>query len=78
MDKSVTVENIYQASKCFETGGPYTDLLNKTPKEAKKDTRLKTSGRIIKYVYEGKDYPAEPFDLFYDHIYFEALREKLS
>jgi len=75
LGKSICVENIYQAGKVFENGGPYTDLLNVSPKEAKTDERLKSSGKIIKFVFDGKDFPAEPVNMFYDYIYMNALLE---
>lgn len=31
-----TLENIFQSSKVFSNGGPYHDLLNVSPKDAKK------------------------------------------
>jgi len=40
-NKIFSVESAFQASKKFELGGPYLDILNKTSKEAKKDDRLK-------------------------------------
>ena len=35
-----TLENIFQSSKVFSNGGPYRDLMNVAPKEAKRDGRL--------------------------------------
>ena len=48
----IALENIFQSSKVFEYGGPYEDLLSKTPIEAKKDPRIKDSGRIIGFKYQ--------------------------
>ena len=39
----VLIECIYQSSKVFENGGPYRDLLNMKPKDAKRDERLQNS-----------------------------------
>ncbi|WP_415860200.1 DUF6977 family protein, partial [Salmonella enterica] len=39
--KEFTVESAFQASKVFELGGPYVDILDKSSIEAKKDIRLK-------------------------------------
>ena len=41
-----SVECAYQASKVFEFGGPYLDILDKTSREAKTDPRLKSSGKF--------------------------------
>lgn len=75
LDISVPVENVFQSSKSFENGGPYLDLLTKTPREAKKDERLHNSGRLIKFNFENKDYPLIPRTIFYDYIYMNALLE---
>lgn len=40
---SVNVENIFQAYKKFNDGGPYLDLLNVDPKSAKNDCRIQSS-----------------------------------
>ena len=67
------VENAFQASKVFEHGGPYNDLLFVSPREAKQDPRLKTSGKLIKFHFFGKDYPNHPQTFFYDWLYINAL-----
>lgn len=33
-ERAFSVESAFQSSKVFENGGPYTDLLNKSSKEA--------------------------------------------
>lgn len=74
LKKEIPVENIFQASKVFENGkGPYSDLLEKTPYEAKKDPRLRNSGEIIYFLYDGIKWPTEPKTLFYNWIYINAL-----
>lgn len=69
----IALENIFQSSKVFEYGGPYEDLLSKTPIEAKKDPRIKDSGRIIGFKYQWINYPTIPKTLFYDWMYCQAL-----
>lgn len=68
-----SVESAFQTSKVFENGGPYIDLLQKTPKEAKQDSRLKNSGDLIKFTIYNRDWPLEPKTLFYDWLYINAL-----
>ena len=68
-----SLESVFQASKIFEYGGPYTDILSKLPWEAKKDTRLKESGNIISFNLEGKVFPTEPKTFFYDWLYVNAV-----
>jgi hypothetical protein len=70
-----TVECAFQGSKVFEQGGPFTDLFWKTSKEAKQDPRIKNSGRLIGFQFEGKNFPTSPITVFYDWLYFKALYE---
>lgn len=68
------LENVFQSSKEFEQGGPYRDLMNVSPKEAKQDERIRNSGRIVSFCLEGdQKWPTEPKTLFYDYIYIQAL-----
>lgn len=68
-----SVESAFQASKIFENGGPYLDLLNKTSREAKKDPRIRESGRLTAFIYKGELFPLWPKTLFYDWLYINAL-----
>ncbi|MFZ7203532.1 DarT1-associated NADAR antitoxin family protein [Avibacterium avium] len=52
--KGYPVENLFQSSKVFEKGGPFRDLLTVTPREAKKDERLRKSGNLIKFTFNKK------------------------
>lgn len=72
------LENVFQSSKVFENGGPYRDLLDVHPKEAKRDERIRNSGRIIGFNYAGNDFPTEPKTAFYDYIYICAVRQSLT
>jgi hypothetical protein len=71
--KETTVECAFQGSKVFEGGGPYSDLYWVSSIEAKRDPRLRESGKLIKFHFEGKDYPITPATSFYDWLYFKAL-----
>ena len=71
--KSFSVECAFQASKVFEYGGPYTDLLDATPKEAKTDKRLRESGKLQHFRYFSRKIPNNPRTLFYDWLYINAL-----
>ena len=74
--KKTSVESVFQGSKKFEHGGPFQELYLKPSKEAKKDDRLKKSGKLIGFNYFGDDkWPIEPKTLFYDWIYLNALNE---
>jgi hypothetical protein len=71
--QETTVECAFQGSKVFEKGGPYTDLYWVTSREAKRDPRLRSSGKLIKFHFEDADYPITPATAFYDWLYFKAL-----
>lgn len=71
--KRFSVESVFQASKVFEFGGPYKDLLNVSSKEAKKDMRLRNSGKLIAFKINGKTYKTTPKTLFYNWLYINAL-----
>lgn len=71
--KLISVESIFQSSKVFEKGGPYKDLLDVPSRTAKKDERLKNSGRIIGFQIDGKFFPTEPKTFFYNWIYINTL-----
>ncbi|WFT84360.1 DarT1-associated NADAR antitoxin family protein [Rhizobium leguminosarum] len=71
--REITVECAFQASKVFETGGPYLDLLDATPVDAKRDERLQSSGNLIGFEFFGQRWALEPQTAFYDWIYINAL-----
>ncbi|MDO4538088.1 MAG: hypothetical protein Q4B54_07990 [Coriobacteriales bacterium] len=48
-------------------------MIDVSPRSAKKDERLRTSGRVIGFRFQGVDYPTEPKNLFYNWIYINAL-----
>lgn len=73
-----SVEQLFQSSKTFENGGPFTDLLNKTSKEAKKDNRLKESGNLVGFTFFGESFPLKPETFFYDWLYVNALLKNKS
>lgn len=67
------IENVFQGSKVFEKGGPFQDLYWETPGSARKDTRLRTSGRLVGFHLDDDDYPLMPPTVFYDWLYINAL-----
>ena len=74
----VFIENVFQASKRYENGGPYLDLLDVAPKDAKRDERHKISGKLVEFVRNGEDWPLEPKTVFYDFIYVLAVIENFG
>lgn len=69
------VETLFQGSKVFEHGGPYTDLYSSSGKNARRDPRLRNSGKLIKFRYQDTDWPLEPKTAFYDWLYLKALQQ---
>ena len=67
------LENVFQSSKVFENGGPYQELLEMNPRDAKRDPRLIESGKLIGFQYDGRTFPLEPLTVFYDFIYLKAV-----
>lgn len=75
LGKAVPVECAYQASKVFRCGGPYLDLLEASPRDAKRDERLKNSGELVGFRFEGEDFPTAPLTFFYNYLYIRALMD---
>ena len=73
-----TLENIFQSSKVFQDGGPYPDLLDVPPRDAKRDPRLRASGPLTAFRFQGADFPLEPKTAFYDYIYLAAASQSLT
>jgi hypothetical protein len=73
-EREFSLECAYQASKVFEQGGPYVDLLGVKSIDAKRDPRLVKSGRLIKF--QGTDWDLTPRTAFYDWLYMNALHKR--
>lgn len=72
-DKKISLECAFQGSKVFEGNVKYEDLYFVESIQAKKDERLKKSGDIIGFEFEGTFWENEPKTAFYDYIYIKAL-----
>jgi hypothetical protein len=70
---ATTVECAFQGSKVFENGGPFTDLLSGTSIEAKRDSRLTTSGNLTGFCLGEREWPLTPQTAFYDWLYLNAV-----
>lgn len=73
--RAVPVECIFQSSKKFTNGGPYTDLLDVIPRKAKRDNRLRESGELEAFVFQETNWPLDPQTFFYDWVYINALHQ---
>ncbi|MGB5807351.1 MAG: hypothetical protein WBH02_07905 [Castellaniella sp.] len=75
-NRTFSVECAYQGSKVFERGGPFADIFGMTSLEAKKDERLRSSGRLTGFSFFGTDWELEPQTAFYDWLYINALKKR--
>lgn len=71
--KKLNLECAFQGSKVFERGGPFNDLFEKSPYDAKKDERLKVSGNLRCFMWGSYMWPLTPRTAFYDWLYINAL-----
>jgi len=72
-DNNFSVESVYQSSKVFEKGGPYLDLLDANSTTAKTDERLKNSGMLLGFRFEGIEFSVTKAPNFYDYLYIRGL-----
>lgn len=73
-----SVECVFQSSKVFEGNKQFLDLLKVSSLEAKKDPRLKESGRLIAFRPNGKkdkEWGLNPITAYYDWVYINALKQ---
>ena len=73
-NNDLSLESVFQGSKIFEYGGPYTDLYNKNGYEVKKDERIINSGALVGFDYENIKWNLEPKTAFYDLLYLNLLK----
>jgi hypothetical protein len=71
--RTLTVEAAFQGSKVFAGGGPYRDIFDMAPRDAKRDVRLRDSGALVSFSFFGSVWPLEPRTAFYDWLYINAL-----
>lgn len=71
----VALESAYQGSKVFDGGGPFVDLYRSEPREAKRDPRLKESGRLCGFEFCSDFWELEPKTAFYDWLYIKSIYE---
>lgn len=67
------LECAFQGSKVFERGGPFIDLYGADVRDAKRDPRLRESGSLAGFDFEGIRFPLEPRTAFYDWLYINAI-----
>lgn len=75
LGQSIPVENAFQGSKVFAGCGPFTELYSVPPIKAKRDPRLRASGPVTGFAFEGRTYPNWPPTVFYCWLWCNALLE---
>ncbi len=73
-----SLESAFQSSKVFENGGPYIDLLLCAPWEVKKDPRIRNSGAVTAFSFNGHIFKTEPKTFFYDWLYITTVWQDFS
>ena len=67
--REVTVESAFQGSKIFSGGGPFVDLYDSDGSTARRDPRVRDSGDLIGFEFDGQPWPTEPIHGFYEWLY---------
>lgn len=70
-----SLESVYQGSKVFKQGGPFTEIFEFSPRDAKRFIREKDLGKLIRFELEGNSYPLSPMNAFYDWLYIRSLKD---
>ena len=73
IDKKISLECAFQGSKVFDGNVQYKDLYYAESIEAKKDERLRNSGNIVGFNFDGIFWENEPKTAFYDYLYIKTL-----
>ncbi len=73
---TIPLESAFQGSKIFKFGGPFHDMYGKTGYEIKKDERLKSSGTLQGFYFDGLEWELEPKTAFYDWLYIHAVHRE--
>jgi hypothetical protein len=72
-DSKFSLESVYQGSKVFESGGPFPEIFNFSPREAKRYIRDGNFGRLLRFEIDGRKFPLSPKNAYYDWLYICAL-----
>jgi len=70
---TISMECAFQGSKIFENGKQYKDLYQETSSVARKDQRLRASGKLCGFQFGDERWELEPKTAFYDWLYINAL-----
>ena len=76
--KQISVESAYQGSKIFEHGGPYKEFFDMSGKDIKKSDKIRNSGKLIGFEFNGIKWDLEPKNAFYNWLYINALYQNMQ
>lgn len=68
-----SVESAFQASKVFENGGPFPELLSSNSREAKAFIGSLKIGGLVYFNFYGQQWELRPLTAFYDWLYLQSL-----
>ncbi|RFC64373.1 hypothetical protein DYI37_08620 [Fulvimarina endophytica] len=69
------LESVYQGAKVFEQGGPFREVFEFSPRDAKRFIREANFGNLVRFELEGRSYPLSPMNAFYDWLYIRSLKD---
>ena len=67
------LESVYQSSKVFKNLGAFQEISLYRPAKAKRFIRECVREPLIGFLLEGRNYPLEPKNAFYDWLYIRCL-----
>lgn len=71
--RDLPLESVYQGSKVFRETGPFPEIMELPPREAKRFIRENASGDLITFHLFGEEFPLSPKNAFYDWLYIRSL-----
>ena len=74
-ERKYPLESVYQGSKVFKKGGPFTKLFLSSPRDAKRFIGEEERGDLVEFNLDGISYPLSPKNAFYDWLYIRSLKD---
>jgi len=71
--RKIPLESAYQSAKVFRNSGPFLELMEMSPREAKRFVRENARGDLIGFRLNEVEYPLAPKNAFYDWLYIRSL-----
>ncbi|WP_434623071.1 DarT1-associated NADAR antitoxin family protein [Azospirillum sp. B2RO_4] len=71
--RMLPLESVYQSAKEFRESGPFLEIMDMPPRDAKRFIRENGKGDLIGFRFLGQNFPLWPKNAFYDWLYIRAL-----